>query len=123
MEPKVLKSNSVKEFFTPERCYISEIWNSPEDRNLSIARARVAPGVSTVLHYLERTNEWYIIADGKGRVEVGDLPPTEVSAGDVVVIPADTPQRIANTGETDLVFYCICTPRFSSDSYHEIDSG
>lgn len=122
MEPKILKSNSVKEFFTPERCYISEIWNSSEEERLSIVRARVEPGVRTVLHYLEGVDERYLITAGNGRVEVGDLPATEVSAGDVVIIPAGTPQRITNIGETDLVFYCVCTPRFNQDCYHEVES-
>jgi mannose-6-phosphate isomerase-like protein (cupin superfamily) len=50
-------------------------------------------------------------------MEVGDLPPTIVSEGDVVRIPANMPQRIANIGDEDLVFYCVCTPRFVPSAY------
>ena len=53
----------------------------------------------------------------KGMVKVGNLKPTEVVAGDIVVIPAGVTQKITNIGETDLVFHCICAPRFTSDSY------
>jgi mannose-6-phosphate isomerase-like protein (cupin superfamily) len=35
----------------------------------------------------------------------------------VVVIPAGTSQMITNTGKIDLVFYCVCTPRFTADRY------
>ena len=123
MKPIILKKDSVDEFFTPEGCFISEIWNSPEDENLSIARARVQPGVTTALHYLEGVHERYLVAEGKGLVEVGDLDPTEVSPGDVVVIPAGIPQRITNIGETQLAFYCICTPRFNVNCYHDVEAG
>lgn len=120
MEPKIVKSGSAKEFFTPERCFISEIWNSSEDENLSIALAKAKPGIKTALHYLEGVDERYLITAGKGRVEIGDLPPTEVDVGDLVIIPAGTSQRITNIGKTDLVFYCICTPRFKINFYHGI---
>jgi mannose-6-phosphate isomerase-like protein (cupin superfamily) len=77
----------------------------------------VKPGVTTVPHHLKRVQEIYIISSGQGRVSVGDLEPTDVSVGDVVVIPPMTSQRITNTGSTDLVFYCVCTPRFTQDCY------
>jgi mannose-6-phosphate isomerase-like protein (cupin superfamily) len=50
-------------------------------------------------------------------VEVGTLPPTIVSEGDVVRIPPDVTQRITNIGDEDLVFFCICTPRFDQNAY------
>lgn len=122
MRPIIVKSSSAKESFTPERCWISETWNSHEDENLSIAHARVEPGITTALHYLEGVNERYLITAGKGLVEVDDLETTEVGKGDVVVIPTGSSQRITNIGETDLVFYCICTPRFKNSCYHDIES-
>jgi mannose-6-phosphate isomerase-like protein (cupin superfamily) len=79
---------------------------------VSIARARVGAGVVTALHRLNGVAERYLIVFGAGRVELGWQDPIEVAEGDVVRIPPDTPQRIANTGTGDLVFYCICTPPF-----------
>ena len=119
LKPRIVKGDSVNEFLTGEQCSISEIWNTSEDENLSIARARVEPGVTTTLHYLQGVNERYLITKGEGRIQVGGLPPSEVIAGDLVIIPAGTSQQITNIGETDLVFYCICTPRFSPNCYHD----
>ena len=51
------------------------------------------------------------------RREVGDVAPAQVDAGDAVVIPAGIPQRIENTGDVDLVFYCVCTPPFRPEGY------
>ena len=39
--------------------------------------------------------------------------------GDVVLIPAGKTQRIRNVGPDDLVFLCICTPRFEPRHYHD----
>jgi mannose-6-phosphate isomerase-like protein (cupin superfamily) len=114
--------DSGAEFYTPEGCYIVEISNTPDDPDLSIARARVAPYVTTRWHRVVGTAERYIILEGSGRVEVGRLPPQEVTAGDVVLIPPSCGQRITNIGPGDLVFLAICTPRFRFGAYEDIDS-
>ena len=87
MQPAVLKANPGAEFDTPEQCWILELSNSAADPQLSIARARVAPGVTTHWHRLRGIAERYVIVEGTGRVEVADLAPREVAAGDVVLIP------------------------------------
>ena len=120
MQPKIVKADAAKEFFTDERCWIFETWSSPDDPELSIARARVVPGVTTAWHALEGVAERYVIAEGTGRMEVGDLPPADVTPGDAVFIPPGVRQRITNTGAADLVFYCICTPRFTPACYRPL---
>ncbi len=62
-----------------------------------------------------------MILDGEGQVEVGDLPPQEVQAGDVVLIPPSVRQRITNAGTGDLVFLAICTPRFRPEAYEDAE--
>jgi mannose-6-phosphate isomerase-like protein (cupin superfamily) len=115
------KQDASKEFPTPERCHIIETFNSSADESLSIARARVEPGITTAWHHVEGTVERYIIAEGRGRAEVGDLPASEVGPGDVVIIPAGIRQRITNIGDRDLIFYCVCTPRFQSCNYRALE--
>jgi len=117
----VWKQDSTKEFPTPERCHILETYNTATDESLSIARARVEPGITTAWHLLEHTVERYIIVEGHGRVEIDDLPAVDVEPGDVVIIPAAIQQRIANSGNVDLVFYCVCTPRFESRNYRSLE--
>jgi len=115
--------DAAAEYDTPERCYINELSNTVDDRDVSIARARVAPGVTTRWHRLRDIAERYVILEGQARVEVGDLPPTDVAPGDVVCIPPGCRQRIANTGSGDLVFLAICSPRFVPDAYEDIAAG
>jgi oxalate decarboxylase/phosphoglucose isomerase-like protein (cupin superfamily) len=39
----------------------------------------------------------------------------------VVLIPPGAAQRISNTGDDDLVFLAICTPRFVREAYRDVD--
>ncbi len=121
-KPQIIHNKTDSEYYFEERCFITEFLNSPSDKEVSIARARVEPGVTTRRHRLKDVTERYIILEGKGRVEVGQLAPTEVSPGDVVIIPPGTPQRITNIGDSDLIFLAVCTPRFTQSAYEDIDS-
>jgi mannose-6-phosphate isomerase-like protein (cupin superfamily) len=121
MNASIRHPESRAEFYTAERCHILKLSNAPGDPDCSIARARVEPGVTTRWHRLAGTTERYVLLEGRGCVEIGDLPPQDVGPGDVVLIPPGCRQRIANRGKTDLVFLAICTPRFRSDSYEAIE--
>ena len=109
-----------QEFWTDERCHIIEIANSDNDPDVSIARARVEPGVTTAWHLLHGITERYYILEGEGVVEVGELDPEPVSAGSTVIIPSHVRQRITNSGTADLIFLAICSPRFVVDAYQEL---
>ena len=122
MYADIKKINGFKEFKTDERCYILEIANDDND-NMSISRARVEPGIITQWHKLNNTDERYIIVSGSGLMEIQGHEPTEVSYGDVVRIPANIPQRISNIGNIDLIFYCVCTPRFQKGCYEPIQKS
>ena len=118
MKPQIRKFNIEDEYFFDEGCHIVEVSNSSDDPEVSIARARVEPGVTTQWHSLEATTERYVILQGTGIVEVGEMPPQEVEAGDVVFIPPGVRQRIFNQGPEDLLFLAICSPRFTEQAYN-----
>jgi mannose-6-phosphate isomerase-like protein (cupin superfamily) len=123
MKAAIKRQDLGNEFYTAEGCYITELSNTTDDPYLSIARARVTPGVTTSWHHLAGTAERYYILQGLGRVEIGQLSPQEVTVGDVVLIPPLCRQRISNTGQDDLIFLAICTPRFSDDVYADIEDS
>jgi mannose-6-phosphate isomerase-like protein (cupin superfamily) len=107
------------EYWTEERCFIREILNDPNVPEVSLAEARVEPGVTTEWHRVA-VNEWYLVREGEGYMEVGNEPGFDVTAGDTVSIPAGARQRITNTGCRDLRFCCICTPRFRPEIYEAL---
>jgi mannose-6-phosphate isomerase-like protein (cupin superfamily) len=122
MNEGVRPIDPAREYFTAERCHILELSNSAADPALSIARARVTPGVTTHWHRLIGIAERYVIVEGRGSVEVGDHAAQSVGPGDVVLIPPQCRQRIRNVGESDLVFLAICTPRFVQSAYEDLES-
>lgn len=108
------------ETYIEEGCFIVELHNSEADSTCSIARARVQPGMSTRLHCLKGILERYVILEGEGAVSVGSQPQQTVRELDVVTIPAGVSQSISNTGHADLIFLCICTPRFVAENYQDL---
>jgi mannose-6-phosphate isomerase-like protein (cupin superfamily) len=123
MKEIIKKQKLNKEFYTSEKCYITELSNTPDDPDVSIARARVEPGITTRWHRLKGTTERYLIISGKGLVAIGNLPPQKVSAGDVILISPMCRQRITNTGLDDLIFLAVCTPRFTQDIYEDVEDA
>ena len=119
MNSPIKKFDENKEYYFQEGCYIVEVSNSEEDPDVSIVRARVEPSQSTRWHHLVDTTERYVVLEGTGLVEIGDGEATEVMVGDVVIIPSNTRQRITNTGNGDLKFLAICTPRFDPGNYRQ----
>ena len=109
------------EYLTQERCYILELSNDAGDPAVSIARARVLPGVTTRLHRVLGTAERYVLLQGQGEVRIGHAPPEAVGPSSVVRIPPGVVQCITNTGREDLVFLCICTPRFEWPNYESLE--
>jgi len=118
----MIKNNhDTQEYFFDEGCYITELWNENSDEQVSVAQARLPAGETTKAHALHNTVERYLILAGEGIVHVGDNPPHIVSKGDVVLIPASASQSIKNTGDDDLVFLAICTPRFIEANYTSLE--
>lgn len=109
-----------EEVWTSERCYIRELLNDPRAPDVSLAECRVEPGVTTELHRLS-VAEWYLIRAGSGLMQVGDGEPFAVDAGDTVAIPAGAAQRISNRSDDDLIFLCLCVPRFTPSCYEALE--
>ena len=109
-----------KEVWWSERCFITELMNDPAYPQVSLCRCRVEPGVTTQLHTLT-VHEWCVIDTGEGLFELDGADPFQVNPGETVSIPPGTPQRITNTGQSDLIFQCVCTPRFTPDCYESLE--
>ena len=115
-----VKSDEAAEFWTDERCFITELCNTGYAPGGSLAIARVEPGVTTQLHSLTGLTETYVVIEGSGLMEV-DGNRFNIAAGDQVVIPKGVSQRVTALGESDFMLHCLCTPRFCADSYVNLE--
>ena len=107
--------------FTQEGCFINELSNTAQDPEVSIARVRVEPGVTTRLHRLDGITERYVMLEGQGEVELDGADRIRVGPGDVVVIPPGCSQRMSNHNDNELVFLAICSPRFVPSRYISLE--
>lgn len=121
LRPMVRRFVREGEFFTEELCHVTELANAPDDAGLSVALARVEPGVTTRWHRLHGITERYVIVAGRGVVELDGMTPCGVGPHDVVVIPPGCRQRIRNSGDTDPLFHALCTPRFVPSAYEDAE--
>ena len=114
-------AGNASEFWTPERCYITELVNSHKTPHVSLAIARIEPGVRTQLHALSGVEEIYLVRAGRGIIEIDGVE-QELAEGDQAVVPASTAQRIMNVGASDLICYCLCRPRFQPECYADLEA-
>jgi len=83
-----------------------------ENQSQSLAEATIKPGQQTATHRHIQSEEIYYIQQGKGTIFVGDER-RDVAAGDSIAIPATTFHSIRNTGSTDLIVLCACSPPYA----------
>ncbi len=110
-----------QEYWFEEGVFITELLNHPAVADASVARARLPAGRRTRWHALDGTSEHYIIESGTGVAEVGPQS-IRVGPGDQVIIPAGERQRIAADPGAELVFLCVCTPRFEPQNYRDLEA-
>ncbi|MGE0066696.1 MAG: cupin domain-containing protein [Solirubrobacterales bacterium] len=80
----------------------------------SLAEATIAPGAATTAHFHRASEELYLVTAGSGVLRIGNEE-REVEAGDCAVIPPGAVHHLRNTGATDLVVVCACSPPYSHE--------
>ena len=91
------------EFWTAERCFITEIVNDDK-----------VPEVSGV-------EEIYVVRSGRGSIEIDGVEQA-LGPGDQAIVPRSAAQRMTNTGQDDLSCYCLCRPRFRPECYIDLEA-
>ena len=83
----------------------------------SLAEASLPAGCETDRHYHKRSEEFYYLLEGRGRMEI-EGEEREVGPGDAILIPAGAWHRIRAI--EPLVFLCCCAPPYAhDDTYFE----
>jgi len=108
--------NSIEPYITRDGSLIRELMHPMihSNQSQSLAEATIAPGQRTVTHKHNRSEEIYYIQQGAGKMFVGDES-REVVVGDCIAISPGTFHSILNTGATDLIVLCACSPPYAHD--------
>ncbi len=118
----IVNLQDCKRFLTKDGSSIREIL-SPENSGLkrqSLAEATLPPGGATAEHIHPAAEEIYFILKGNAEMRVAEKT-ANVRAGDAIVLPPGTRHQIVNTGDSDLIFLCICVPAYSHEDTVLID--
>jgi mannose-6-phosphate isomerase-like protein (cupin superfamily) len=81
-------------------------------QNQSLAEARVPPRGTTRLHKHLRSEEFYHVLSGIGRMTLGERV-FAVAAGSTICIKPGVEHKIENTQDQDLILLCCCAPPYS----------
>ena len=81
-------------------------------QNQSLAEATVPAGGSTQRHHHKLSEEFYLIIEGDGSMEI-DGEEKNVTAGDAILIPPGAWHQI--TARTSLRLLCCCAPPYSHE--------
>jgi len=104
-EYTTLDGSQILELIRPER---------EGSENLSLARATVEPGASTLRHRHAGAEEIYYVLRGDGALEIGGAV-ERVGPGDARLIPPGVQHRITAVGPEPLVILCACSPPYEHD--------
>ena len=115
-KPTVSRLSQVKPYQTKDRSEIRELMHPDVhgNRQQSLAQASVPIGAKTLLHRHAITEELYFIQSGHGQMTLGDQT-FAVEPGDTICIPPGSEHCIENSGNTDLLLLCCCSPAYSHD--------
>ncbi|MBI2277868.1 MAG: cupin domain-containing protein [Dechloromonas sp.] len=83
-------------------------------RRQSLAEAVVPPGVATLLHRHEISEEIYHVTRGSGLMTLGSEQ-FAIAVGDSIAIAPGMPHRVENTGSEPLHILCSCAPAYSHE--------
>lgn len=105
--------NEVPAFTTKDQSEIRELlaYRNSVIRAQSLAEARVAPGLTTTLHYHVKCEEIYYILSGTGKMRLEDEW-RDVKIGDAIAIPPGMKHQITATCSETLTFLCCCVPAY-----------
>ncbi len=89
-------------------------WHLLKSSGLSVIQERVPPGGSEVLHYHERSHQFFFILAGTAVLEIESRKHT-LTANDGIDVPPRTVHRLVNESEEDVMFLVVSAPRSHGD--------
>ncbi|MEN8257132.1 MAG: cupin domain-containing protein [Thermodesulfobacteriota bacterium] len=113
MVNKISRYGSIKEYITKDGSEIREMIHPQhqDNKKISVAEARIKPGMKTEPHYHKKSEEVYVVMAGKGLLRIEDKR-YEIEKGVSIVIMPGQVHGLENTNNEDLVVMCCCAPAY-----------
>ena len=95
---------------TGEKIYeLVGLYSEAKNEKHSVAKIILPPGTGAAKHYHPEAEESYTMVSGTAQMLLGEEQ-TTITAGDCVVIKANTIHKIWNETDEDVVFIATCIP-------------
>jgi len=88
----------------------------------SVAIATIAVGKASLMHYHPVAEESYYILNGRAKMLL-DNEESELTAGQIVLIPPGARHKIYNTGDQELEFLVVCVPAWEPGNTVFVESA
>jgi mannose-6-phosphate isomerase-like protein (cupin superfamily) len=92
----------------------SDGWHLLRTEGLSVIEERVPPGGAEVLHYHEKSHQFFYVLAGEAVMELGDRR-VRILPRQGLAIPPRVPHRLRNDGPESLSFLVVSAPRSHGD--------
>ncbi|MDH5765478.1 MAG: cupin domain-containing protein [Gammaproteobacteria bacterium] len=115
MKP-ISQYNKIKSYTTKDGSIIRELMHPDfnHNKNQSLAEAVIPSNTETLLHKHILSEEIYHIIQGQGLMTLGNEQ-FAVNRGDTICIPPNTPHKICNAGNSELIILCCCSPAYAHE--------
>src|SRR5687768_15763133 len=97
----------------------SDGWHLLKRNDISIIQERVPAGSKEVMHYHERSRQFFYLLEGEGQIVFEDYM-VILHKGESLEIPPLTKHRFENNSEADVIFLVISMPKSHGDRVNEI---
>jgi len=89
-------------------------WHLLKGEDASIIQERVPPGRAEVMHYHQKSRQFFFILEGEGTMMFKDQS-IKLIKGDGLEIPPGVPHQFTNSSDSDVHFLVISVPKIQGD--------
>lgn len=89
-------------------------WHLLKGEGVSVIQERVPPGRAEIMHYHQKSRQFFFILEGGGTMMFKDQS-IKLKKGEGLEIPPGVPHQFTNLSDSDVHFLVISVPRSDGD--------
>jgi mannose-6-phosphate isomerase-like protein (cupin superfamily) len=108
---KIINTGNAEHYSWGDKC---DGWHFVKNDGLSVIREKMPPGATEIMHYLEKSRQFFYILSGKASIEVEDKKYILLPSNGIEIPPL-IPHRMYNDSDTDVEFIVVSQPKSHGD--------